>query len=485
MSPATQPTKTLGILGTGRFARAFSSRSAAAGYSVTLGSRTPDDDTKTQPEVRVTSQEDCVARNDVIIVALHVEHFGNVFTKELSQLCAGKILVDVSNRKSGSSCCRHGNGDEKKTSNASALQDLVPEAAVVKAFNAVSVFFLEDFDVTTDTGKVVVVAADDDKARGTVCDLARGLGFEPRVGGGLAVARKMEEGVHRLFPHWQPVIPVTLGVTLTWFLFIVCRFYLLESKLLWDQLPLKIMNKVFAASALSLVSLAYLPGPVATVIQLVRDWKTRSGRAKYVGTLPGWLKKWLTSRRQLGLTAFWFLCLHAVMSSLLLSPTYMSSWYYPHEAVVVKLNLTEGTHKIHPLKPAAWMTWNAESSLLAGSLAFGVAALLAVTSLPSVSRSLSWAEWSLVHSRLGHVMLALAVAHLYFMSFKGWVVLGFPAILLRLSFASTMMPTTVLMCRPLVTVLSLVLPRLGPEGRRGCGRTATDEQPEQYRASPV
>ena len=174
--------------------------------------------------------EDCVTGNDIIVVALHAEHFRSVFARDptvsgsgLGSLCAGKLLVDVSNRTAGSG--RRGPegavGNESG-SNADLLQSLVPEAAVVKAFNSVSAYVMENY-VTAGGARVVAVAGDDAAARAAVCALARDLGFESHENGGLRKAWRMEEAELTVLPEWRVAGVVTLLFLVFWFLFAVGR----------------------------------------------------------------------------------------------------------------------------------------------------------------------------------------------------------------------------------------------------------------------
>ena len=225
---------------------AFVQRLMAAGYSVTLGSRDPQ---RRQEDVQafrntgeaagtvsVTSLEDCVTASDVVIVAVHVDHFEGVFGPELSELCAGKILVDVSNRNKKiktRSCgfrrpASDDGGGEKTTttttattSNAFLLASLVPGARVVKAFNTLSAYVMTNDVIGGD--RSVAVASDDVTARARVCQLARDLGFEPWENGGLGNALGMEEGVLRVFPEWTLAGVATGVLFVFWFLFAVGR----------------------------------------------------------------------------------------------------------------------------------------------------------------------------------------------------------------------------------------------------------------------
>ena len=57
------------------------------------------------------------------------------------------------------------------------------------------------------------------------------------------------------------------------------------------------------------------------------------------------------------------------------------------------------------------MDWRASLYLGAGVIAYFVAVILGITSLPSVSASLSWREFRLLQSRLGWACLLLATTH--------------------------------------------------------------------------
>ncbi|XP_076453752.1 metalloreductase STEAP4-like [Babylonia areolata] len=448
--------KQLGILGTGQFALAFARRLLTSGHSVVLGSRDPRQRRPHQLPARhgggesqgdhggvtVTSLEDCIVSSDVIVVALHVGHYEETFTAELSSLCGGRVLVDVSNERPprGSTPL----GSTPAPSNAHLLASLVPGAAIVKAFNSVPAYVMEN-----DAGgrRVVTVASDDVKARAEVCVLARDLGFEPREVGGLGKAGRMEERERRVFPDWTLSVLATLVVLVFWLLFAVSRFYLADDQLSWDQLPLKVMNKVFGAATLSLLSLTYFPSTCAALLQMYHGSKHRR--------FPDWLDVWLKGRKQLGLAAFALISVHAMISALILSPTYMPAWFAKDViSVTVPTNVTQ--EAVGLVMPAGrWMTWVGELSLLAGVLSFILMALLAVTSLPSVSKALHWSEWRFLHSRLGCVMLVLAVTHVYVMGVPKWMKTGFPLVLLRVKFLSIVFPSLVLVSR-LVMLLPCV-----------------------------
>lgn len=249
------------------------------------------------------------------------------------------------------------------------------------------------------------------------------------------------------------------------------RFYLAQEKLEWDQLPLKLLNKVFGATTLSLLALTYFPSTLAAVLQMAYGSKHRR--------FPDWLDGWLKARKQLGLLAFGVISLHVTISAVITSPTYMSTWFHKADILVkIPANLTHDLVVRGSLGGTQWMTWIGELSILIGILAFALMSLLAVTSLPSVTNSLNWAEWRLVQSRLGYVMLTLAVTHVYVMGVTKWVKTGFPLLFFRVKFMSIVLPTTVLACRLLLLLpcFSVYLGRIRRGWERKPAAASREEQ---------
>ena len=98
------------------------------------------------------------------------------------------------------------------------------------------------------------------------------------------------------------------------------------------QLFLKVLNKPLCMTAITILALTYLPGSIAGIMQLYQGTKYRR--------FPVWLNAWLVSRRPLGLIALALVLLHAMASSMMLSPTYYSSWFQK-PSVDLPANVTE------------------------------------------------------------------------------------------------------------------------------------------------
>lgn len=125
--------RTIGILGSGDFARSLAIRLTFSGFKVVVGSRNPKRKASLFPlAAEVTFQADAVKKTDIIFVAVFREHYSMLC--ELSDVLTGKILVDVSNNTEM---------NLHKESNAEYLASLFPTCTVVKGFNVISAWTLQ------------------------------------------------------------------------------------------------------------------------------------------------------------------------------------------------------------------------------------------------------------------------------------------------------------------------------------------------------
>lgn len=115
----------------------------------------------------------------------------NDVVENAGQALVGKTVVDVTNALDANMNLAVG----FSTSGAEELQQKLPRSHVVKAFNTV-------FAQHMDTGRLgerpltAFVAGDDAGAKGTVVELARGIGFDPIDAGPLKNARVLEPLAH-------------------------------------------------------------------------------------------------------------------------------------------------------------------------------------------------------------------------------------------------------------------------------------------------
>ncbi|KAJ8255992.1 hypothetical protein COCON_G00198560 [Conger conger] len=377
----------VGVLGTGDFARSLAARLTGSGRAVVVGSRDPKRCAGLfPPGAEVTSQEDAVARSDLLFLALFPEHYGTL--GRLRGALEGKVLVDVSNAVEVN---RGG------PSNAEQLAGLFPDSIVVKGFNVISAWAL--LAGPRDGSRQIPVCSDSSQAKSTVMQLARSMGFVPLDAGALTESRGVEDGPLRLFPSWGGPVLCSLGLFLLSYTYNFVRSvllpYVVKGENYFYRLPVEMVNATLPAVALEMLALVYLPGLLAAGLQLRRGTK--------YSRFPGWLDRWLCLRKQLGLLSFLCAALHAVYSLCL--PMRRSARYRLLNAAFnqVKAGIEN-----------SWVekeVWRMELYLSFGILAMGVLSLLAVTSLPSVGNSLNWREFSFVQSRLGYTALGLGTLH--------------------------------------------------------------------------
>ena len=175
-------------------------------------------------------------------------------------------------------------------------------------------------------------------------------------------------------------------------------------------------------------------GQLASVLQVYYGTKHRR--------FPDFMDTWLKCRKQLGLVSFFLVTLHAILSVLMMSPTYYSSWY--HKATVTIPANTTLTSDLVLTPTKQWMTWKGEAASGLGILAFLLMAIVALTSIRSIGDSLNWSEWRCVQSHLGYVVLAVSAAHVTAMGAPGWKKRGFPDVFKSITFLSVLLPLAVL-----------------------------------------
>lgn len=377
----------IGILGTGDFARSLAGRLVASGYQVVVGSRNPKRCASLFPEeTEVTSQMEAATQADLIFIAVFPEHHSSLLL--LKQAMAGKTLVDVSNGLRMNS---------DGPSNASRLADMFPESSVVKGFNTISAWTLQTGP--RDGSRQVFLCSDDHRAKLSVMQLCRRMGFVPVDYGTLSSALDIENLPFHLFPSWH--VPVLCLFALFVFFYLynftrdVLHPYVTQGKNLFYKLPIDTVNVTLPCVALVMLSLVYLPGLVASVVQLWRGTKYRR--------FPPWLDRWLLRRKQLGLCSFLCAALHAIYSLSL--PMRKSARYKIINAAYKQVK--DGVED-------SWQeeeVWRMELYVSAGILALGLLCLLAVTSLPSVSNTVNWREFTFIQSSLGYCALFMATLH--------------------------------------------------------------------------
>jgi len=307
---------------------------------------------------------------------------------------------------------------ETEESQAENLARLLPLSRVVKSFNVLSAYSLENGGLQG--SKQVYVAGDDPEARDVVSEIVRTSGFTPVDLGLLTAAREIEDIPVSVFRHWRT--PFYIHLAIFTFLYIL-SFVKMQICWpitwspdgtflwgLWNHIPMDNMNKTLAVHALITLALCYLPGVLAGWLQILRGTK--------YSRFPAWLDNWLKMRKQLGILMFFAASIHACLSVAYMSPTY-HGLVYGDPVLAEGVNRTSvkvfGTEK---------MSWRGECFLMTGVLGFSLVALLAVTSLPSVTASLTWKEFTFIQSGLGWLAMLLLCSH---DMFYGWKYLNGPS----------------------------------------------------------
>ncbi|CAL8361745.1 unnamed protein product [Arctogadus glacialis] len=380
------------IFGTGDLGRSLGQRLLQTGYRVVYGSRRPHSCGPLPPGAQVMSHTEAAQLAAVVIVCVHREHYH--FLEEVAPQLKGKVLVDVSNNS------KKGLYPE---SNAEFLQSLIPAASVVKAFNTVSAWSLQNGP--SDAHRQVFLCGDKAEAKQKVRELATRLGLSVLDRGSLSAAREVEDFPLQLFPEWRLPLCIATGLTAFFFFYLLIRdviyAYVEQDKDISFRIMVSLANKVFPIVSLIMLSLCYLPGVMAAILQLYRGTKYRR--------FPDWLDHWMLCRKQLGLLALGFAFLHVLYTLLIPIRYYVRYKITAHTVLQIREN-----------KTAVFDTtsaWRTDSYFSVGILGFALYVLLGITSLPSVSNALSWREFSFVQSKLGHLTLLLCTLHTYL---YGW-----------------------------------------------------------------
>lgn len=165
----------IAIIGKGNVGTAIGNGLSRAGHEVKHGHRDPKEPV-----------QEAARWGKVIVLAVPFENVTEA-AKTIGSLADGKILLDVTNAVGENMTLAIG----CTTSAAEELQKKLPKARVAKAFNTV-------FAQNQSTGKLggqqltLFVASDDAKAKQTVMQLGRDIGFDPVDAGPLNSARYLE-----------------------------------------------------------------------------------------------------------------------------------------------------------------------------------------------------------------------------------------------------------------------------------------------------
>jgi len=316
------------------------------------------------------------------------------------------------------------------------LQSILPRSAVVKAFNVLSAYALESGGIQG--SKEVFYAGDVHSAKEEVSGLIRTLGFSPIDRGALRNAREIEDIPVQRFPLWKTPLIISTVLFAVLFLLSFSKMQICWT-LTWDSwkgwhwgrfetIPVTTVNSTLAVHAITLLALCYLPGCIGAWIQIFRGTK--------YSRFPNLLDNWLKMRKQLGLLMLFSASLHMCLSVAMMSPTQYELAYGDPGSESVDITNVDVKKKIgwtgfeilHNQTVKVFgtekMNLRGECFLLAGVMAYALAIVLGITSLPSVTNVLTWKEFGFVQSKLGWICLLFACAH---DMFYGWPYIGSPS----------------------------------------------------------
>ncbi|ELU07442.1 hypothetical protein CAPTEDRAFT_131450, partial [Capitella teleta] len=440
------------ILGTGDFSRALSTRLVANGYRVTMGSRRPErrNISARSPHlsgVRVLGQEDAVAESEVVFLGIPSTSVMETLLPIKASL-RGKVLVDVSNPEVMT----------KGATVAELLRENFPECDVVKGFNTLSAYSLESGQ---SLGSMVVhLASDSSQATEKVAAVARDIGLQCVVRGGLNTTRALEDLPREAWGGWGVPLLVSFAVWLLWTIYGTWRYHIHKTHAA-ERWPVNTNNKIAGCAAITLLALCYLPGSIAAIVQLKNGSKHQA--------FPRCLDRWLKMRKQLGLMALASASLHCVLSLAHISPAYFKKWY---DVRTISIPANQTSDMTFPIDSR--MNWIGEVTVYLGSIALLLLCSQGVASLPSVTERLNWRRWWLLQSVVGHIGLLFAVTHVAAKVLPFIFSRPFSTSVQGMSFLSNLLPSFTLLLR-----ICLLLPCLGiplRKIRNGWERGVDDEE---------
>lgn len=415
-------THSVTIMGTGQYGLALGKRLVTFGFHVVYGSRQPnknfiskhfrDDQDYVQ---LLTINEAWSSNSKIVFFAVNIEAYDDLVTKLMSSdnSQVEKIVLDVSNGKDNKS-------DE---SSAEMLQNFfnkhTDKINVIKAFNNVSAISM-NFDFLSKAkinDEMILVAGNDCQSVREIISLANKIGFQAFEIGLLNRAKKLELSNGTVFKEWQhPTLFITgfLIFNLIWYFF---YSYFSNAKYSnFDQYLkafslLPYLNRVFAFTSINLLSYVYLAGIVAISYKFHYGKKTKR--------FPKYLDTWLKSRKQLGLWAFFFATLHALLTLCILTPAHFSPWFKAMPQPKFTLNSSyfknENSSSFDVTTNAEFkqtgLTFYAELNIITGVISYSIMLFLAICSINSIASSLNWSEWTFVQSKCGLLCLFFSLLH--------------------------------------------------------------------------
>jgi 8-hydroxy-5-deazaflavin:NADPH oxidoreductase len=178
----------IAVIGAGNVGGGFSRAAVAAGHDVVIAAAHPEKAQAVAAEVGAQAAESNAAAAQgaqVVVLAVPAAEAPAVAAEVAA---SGAVVVDATNPLNATFDGLAIEG----ISGAEAVQKAAGSTPVVKAFNTV---FASRYAGTTEQGAplTLLIAGDDEAAKGTVAELGTSLGFAPVDAGSLRFARTLEE----------------------------------------------------------------------------------------------------------------------------------------------------------------------------------------------------------------------------------------------------------------------------------------------------
>ena len=180
----------IAVIGAGNVGSSVARAGVDSGHEVILSATTPEKArtvADTLGASAAANNPDAVRQADLVVLAVPYSAVADI-ADEIADAAAGKIIIDATNALkpdlSGLAVTDR--------SAAELLQERLPAARVVKAFN--TVFASRQADPVVDGSPLDgFYAGDDAEAKQTVAEFLTGIGYRPIDAGGLSSARALEQ----------------------------------------------------------------------------------------------------------------------------------------------------------------------------------------------------------------------------------------------------------------------------------------------------
>jgi len=176
------------IIGTGNMARGIGSRVIAGGHGLTVVGKDAEKAEAVVSDIGGgTATTGDPIEGDVVVLAVYYPDARSIVEQHGDQL-AGKVVVDITNPVNETFDDLVVPADSSATAELAAL---APDARFVKAFNTTFATTLREGEVSGQQLDVLI-AGDDEQAKGSVADVARDGGLNPIDAGPQKRARELE-----------------------------------------------------------------------------------------------------------------------------------------------------------------------------------------------------------------------------------------------------------------------------------------------------